>query len=113
MLNFTPSDISFYEKDARTFLIHDKEDPDRNLYYTTDFGVSFELLQSNVKSFRWSMADDLPVHLYVERIEPSSKEIRNALNLFVCIKCLSICRFIFGNIYERRRTYQVIDATRI
>lgn len=73
MLNFTPSDMSFYEKDSRTFLVHDKEDSERNLYYTTDLGASFELLQSNVKSFRWSSGEDLPVHLYVERIEPSSK----------------------------------------
>lgn len=79
MLNFTPSDMSFYEKDSKTFLVHDKEDPDRNLYYTTDLGASFELLQSNVKSFRWSSGEGLPVHLYVERIEPSSESIISVL----------------------------------
>lgn len=73
MLDFTPSDVMFYEKNDRTFLVHDKEDPDRKLYYTTDFGAKFDLLQSNVKSMRWSSFDDGPTHLYVERIEPSSK----------------------------------------
>lgn len=45
------------------------------LYYTVDFGDSFNVLQSHVKSFSWSSSGDgsVPVHLYVERKEPSSK----------------------------------------
>lgn len=31
MLDFTPSEISFYEQDARTFLVLDKADPDRKV----------------------------------------------------------------------------------
>lgn len=31
MLDFTPSDVSFYEQDPKTFLVHDKEDPDRKV----------------------------------------------------------------------------------
>lgn len=31
MLDFTPSDISFYENDSNTFLVLDKEDPDRKV----------------------------------------------------------------------------------
>lgn len=42
------------------------------LYYTVDFGESFTLLQTNVKSFAWSSGEGIPVHLYVERKEPSS-----------------------------------------
>lgn len=42
------------------------------LYYTYDFGDSFTLLQTNVKSFAWSSGDGIPVHLYIERKEPSS-----------------------------------------
>lgn len=97
MLDFTPSEVIFYENDAKTFLVFDKEDPDRKvnkndartessaaltrvicsvqLYYTTDFGESFDMLQSNVKSMIWSSGDDLPTHLYVERKEPTSKFI--------------------------------------
>lgn len=103
MVDFTPSDVSFYEHDKRTFLVLDKEDPERKvsnwvlslleaqnerpisfksnlfyfpqLYYTVDFGDSFNVLQSHVKSFAWSSSGDgsVPVHLYVERKEPSSK----------------------------------------
>lgn len=61
--------------DAKTFLVHDKDDPERNLYYTTDFGVTFTLLQSLVKSFVWSSWEGMPAHLYVERIEPTSMYI--------------------------------------
>lgn len=31
MVDFTPSDVSFYEHDKRTFLVLDKEDPDRKV----------------------------------------------------------------------------------
>lgn len=72
MLNFTPSDVTFYETDTRMFLILDKKDPERNLYYTTDFGASFTLLQSYVKSYIWSSGDGVPIHLYVERKEPTN-----------------------------------------
>lgn len=30
-VQFTPSEVSFYEHDARTFLVLDKVDPDRNV----------------------------------------------------------------------------------
>lgn len=73
MLDFTPSEVIFYENDARTFLILDKVDVDRKLYYTTDFGESFDLLQWNVKSVMWSSGDEVPTHLYVERKEPTSE----------------------------------------
>lgn len=73
IVDFKPSDVVFYEQDARTFLALDKEDPERKLYYTTDLGKSFNLLQSHVKSFTWSSIDGYPVHLYVERMEPTSK----------------------------------------
>lgn len=43
------------------------------LYYTTDLGRSFNLLQSHVKSFMWSSIEGFPIHLYVERREPTSK----------------------------------------
>lgn len=68
-VDFTPSEVSFYEADPYTFLILDKDDPDRKLYFTTDFGKSFTLLQSFVKSYTWSPApeDGAPIHLYVER----------------------------------------------
>lgn len=72
LLDFKPSDVSFYESDARTFLILDKDDPQRKLYITTDFGESFELLQSYVKSFVWSSGDGVETHLYVERREPTN-----------------------------------------
>lgn len=38
MLDFTPSEISFYEQDAKTFLVLDKQDPDRKvrLFVTHD-----------------------------------------------------------------------------
>lgn len=68
-LDFTPSDVSFYEADPYSFLVLDKEDPERKLYLTTDFGKSFIMLQSYVKSFVWSpgSGDGMPIHLYVER----------------------------------------------
>uniref|UniRef100_A0A336LRR7 Sortilin-related receptor n=1 Tax=Culicoides sonorensis TaxID=179676 RepID=A0A336LRR7_CULSO len=72
LLDFKPSDVTFYEQDARTFLALDKEDPERKLYYTTDLGKSFNLLQSRVKSFVWSSIEGYPVHLYVERTEPTN-----------------------------------------
>lgn len=73
MLDFTPSDVSFYENDAKTFLVLDKEDLEHKLYYTTDAGVSFILLETHVKSYSWSSGEGLPTHLYVERREPTSK----------------------------------------
>ena len=93
MLDFSPSEVSFYEQDAKTFIVLDKEDEERKvsldsewlpqntfwlfsiqqLYYTNDFGESFSLLQTNVKSFVWSAGDGIPIHLYVERKEPSSE----------------------------------------
>ncbi|KAG4075464.1 hypothetical protein HA402_015117 [Bradysia odoriphaga] len=72
MLDFTPSEISFYEQDAKTFLVLDKQDPDRKLYFTTNFGETFTLLQTNVKSIVWSSGDGLPIHLYIERKEPTN-----------------------------------------
>uniref|UniRef100_A0A182QTE4 Sortilin-related receptor n=1 Tax=Anopheles farauti TaxID=69004 RepID=A0A182QTE4_9DIPT len=84
-LDFTPSDVSFYDADRRTFLVLDKRDPQRKLYYTTDFGASFTLLQSYVKSFLWSSGDGIPIHLYVERKEPtntSSVIFFNAADLY-------------------------------
>uniref|UniRef100_A0A182RW24 Sortilin-related receptor n=1 Tax=Anopheles funestus TaxID=62324 RepID=A0A182RW24_ANOFN len=84
-LDFTPSDVSFYDADRRTFLVLDKRDPQRKLYYTTDFGASFTLLQSYVKSFLWSSGDGVPIHLYVERKEPtntSSVIFFNAADLY-------------------------------
>ncbi|XP_055389216.1 sortilin-related receptor-like [Condylostylus longicornis] len=70
LVDFTPSDISFYESDPKTFLALDKEDPDRKLYYTTDCGKTFTMLEMYVKSFSWSSGDYMPAHLYVERKEP-------------------------------------------
>ncbi|XP_058466286.1 sortilin-related receptor-like [Malaya genurostris] len=84
MLNFTPSDVTFYEADTKMILILDKKDPERKLYYTTDFGASFSLLQSYVKSYIWSSGEGVPIHLYVERKEPtntSSVIFYNASNL--------------------------------
>uniref|UniRef100_W4VRP1 Sortilin-related receptor n=1 Tax=Corethrella appendiculata TaxID=1370023 RepID=W4VRP1_9DIPT len=84
LLEFRPSDVSYYELDTKTFLVLDKEDPERKLYYTTDFGESFNLLQSYVKSFSWSSGNGLPIHLYIERKEPtntSSVIFYNASNL--------------------------------
>ncbi|XP_052861860.1 sortilin-related receptor-like [Anopheles cruzii] len=84
-LDFTPSDVSFYDADSRTFLVLDKRDPQRKLYYTTDFGASFTLLQSYVKSFLWSSGEGVPIHLYVERKEPtntSSVIFFNAADLY-------------------------------
>jgi sortilin-related receptor len=72
-LDFHPSELSYYEQDAKTFLVLDKEDPERKLYLTTDFGDSFSVLQRYVKSFVWSSGDGIPVHLYVERKEPTSE----------------------------------------
>lgn len=71
MLDFHPSDVSFYEQNARTFLVLDKEDPERKLYFTKDYGETFNLLQPFVKSFLWSTSDGMPTHLYIERQEPS------------------------------------------
>ncbi|XP_055841442.1 sortilin-related receptor-like [Episyrphus balteatus] len=70
-LDFTPSDISFYENDPNIFLILDKKDVERNLYFTTDGGKTFNLLQEFVKSFAWSSGPDIPLLLYIERGEPS------------------------------------------
>uniref|UniRef100_A0A2M4B8R2 Sortilin-related receptor n=1 Tax=Anopheles marajoara TaxID=58244 RepID=A0A2M4B8R2_9DIPT len=84
-LDFTPSDLSFYDGDSRSFLVLDKHDPQRKLYYTTDFGASFTMLQSYVKSFLWSSGDGIPIHLYVERKEPtntSSVIFYNAADLY-------------------------------
>lgn len=72
LLNFKPSDVSFYDADSRTFLVLDKEDPERRLYITNDFGTSFDVIQSYVKSFVWSSGDGAPTHLYVERKEPTN-----------------------------------------
>lgn len=41
MLDFTPSDISFYETDAKTFLVLDKEDPDRKVIVIYLIGMFF------------------------------------------------------------------------
>lgn len=43
------------------------------LYYTTNFGETFTLLQTYVKSIVWSSGDGLPIHLYIERKEPTSR----------------------------------------
>lgn len=37
MLDFTPSEVIFYENDARTFLIFDKEDADRKVHFEGEF----------------------------------------------------------------------------
>lgn len=71
MLDFTPSDVSFYDTDASTYLVLDKEDPERKLYITNDGGETFSMLQMYVKSFMWSSGDDLPTLLYIERKEPT------------------------------------------
>lgn len=72
MLEFTPSDVAFYESDANTYLVLDKEDPERRLYITTDGGETFNMLQMYVKSFMWSSGDDdMPTNLYIERKEPT------------------------------------------
>lgn len=34
MIDFTPSEISFYEQDPKTFLVLDKQDPDRKVRNT-------------------------------------------------------------------------------
>lgn len=44
----------------------------RRMYITNDFGVTFELLQSYVKSFIWSSAEGMATHLYIERKEPTN-----------------------------------------
>lgn len=64
--------MSFYEADPKTFIVLDKDDPQRRLYLTTDFGESFEMIQIYVKSFVWSSGNGFPVHLYIERKEPTN-----------------------------------------
>lgn len=64
--------MSFYEGDAKTFLVLDKDDPQRKLYITTDFGKTFDVLQSYVKTFVWSSGEGIATHLYVERKEPTN-----------------------------------------
>lgn len=64
--------MSFYEGDSKTFLVLDKDDPQRKLYITTDFGVTFDILQSYVKTFVWSSGEGIATHLYVERKEPTN-----------------------------------------
>lgn len=64
--------MSFYEGDSKTFLVLDKDDPQRKLYITTDFGVTFDVLQSYVKTFVWSSGEGIATHLYVERKEPTN-----------------------------------------
>lgn len=41
MVDFTPSDVSFYEHDARTFLVLDKEDPERKVIWLILFVFFF------------------------------------------------------------------------
>ncbi|KAK7863063.1 hypothetical protein R5R35_006484 [Gryllus longicercus] len=84
-VEFSPSDISFYEEDPITFLVYDKDDQLRTLWLTRDFGESWVKVQEFVKAFFWSSplvqpflvepppsgSSPLPMLLYVERIEPT------------------------------------------
>ncbi|XP_043284191.1 sortilin-related receptor-like isoform X2 [Venturia canescens] len=70
-LDFTPSEISFYEDNPMQFLAFDKVDPTRRLWLTTDMGKTWKYVHMFVKSYYWSTGE--PKTLLVERIEPSGK----------------------------------------
>ncbi|KAL3265395.1 hypothetical protein HHI36_009601 [Cryptolaemus montrouzieri] len=70
-VDFTPTDISFHEYHANTFLVHDENHPQKMLYLTEDFGNSFTKIRDFVKSIHWMKDSNGYQQLIEYRIEPS------------------------------------------
>ncbi|XP_064651569.1 sortilin-related receptor-like isoform X2 [Lineus longissimus] len=72
-LTFKPDQLSLNPVDHRVILSYDKNDPNKILRVSTNFGLSWRILDRNVKSFFWGVPPyDDTYDLYVERIEPYS-----------------------------------------
>ena len=71
-LDFNPSHVEFDKKHLQRFLVHDREDEQRKLYVTSNFGQTFFKASDYVKSFFWHEEDD-STELYISRMEPHEK----------------------------------------
>lgn len=76
ILDFVPSDITFYPLSPRVFLVLDKSTPSRKLYITQDFGNTWTMLQEYVKSMDWFSEDGTDKkYLVVQREELNGASI--------------------------------------
>lgn len=69
-LKFTPSELSFHELHASTFVVLDKNDTQNTLWITEDFGATFRQAHEFVKAFFW-IKDGDNHQLLIQRDEPS------------------------------------------
>ncbi|KAI0224251.1 Sortilin-related receptor, partial [Lamellibrachia satsuma] len=70
---FAPEMILMHPRDVRVMVGQDTNDPLRQLYVSKDFGVSWTVMERNVKSFSWGDDDyDGRNALYIERRESSN-----------------------------------------
>jgi hypothetical protein len=67
---FVPQHIEFDVKLEPRFLVHDRESPNMSLYYTEDYGTTFNTAGEFVKNFFIHHTESESV-LYVTRLEPS------------------------------------------
>ncbi|XP_022913328.2 sortilin-related receptor-like isoform X1 [Onthophagus taurus] len=68
-LEFTPSEVQFREMHSNDILILDKTSPDRTLWYSSNFGRTFDILEQHVKSFTWTNNKN---YLILQRTLPSN-----------------------------------------
>ncbi|XP_033100199.1 sortilin-related receptor-like [Anneissia japonica] len=77
-LNFRPTDITMHADDPNLVLAMDKNDYQKRLWKSQNFGHVWTVMQSNVKSYWWGVKDfDKIDTIYVERIE--SNGVTNVL----------------------------------
>lgn len=70
-LEFKPEILALHPTNSEVILAMDKSDPLKKLYLSEDFGASWSILESYVKSFSWGKDGiDPPNTLYIERQEP-------------------------------------------
>ncbi|KAK6173276.1 hypothetical protein SNE40_016756 [Patella caerulea] len=76
-LPFRPRSISLHPTDENVILAFDKEDPNKKLYCSQDFGFTWTFLQANVKSYFWGIQpfDSNQVTVYVEETRGSNDNL--------------------------------------
>ncbi|XP_071959065.1 sortilin-related receptor-like [Antedon mediterranea] len=69
-LQFSPTELAMHQEDRNLVLAMDDKDPQKRLWKSENFGHSWTVMQSNVKSYWWGVTPyDKVDTLYVERIE--------------------------------------------
>ncbi|XP_023233438.1 sortilin-related receptor-like [Centruroides sculpturatus] len=70
-LGFKPEILALHPTNSEIILAMDKSDSLKRLYLSEDFGATWNVLESHVKSFSWGKDGiDPPNTLYIERQEP-------------------------------------------